>query len=278
MLHNRIGRGGLDYCLFQLPNSKLSFRGPAPDFGGRYVAVLGSCETFGKFVPTPYPALLSQSLETQCVNFSAHNAGPDFFLGDAALVHHCNQAVLNIVSVTGALNMSNRFFQVHPRHNDRYVGHSKPLTTLFRNLDSGDIHFTKHLMRELLAQDPFKFTIVVEELKQAWVARMVSLLKNIEGPKILLWVSDHVPHDVAIPGDDPGLTRAPLFVDQVMMDKISPYADQVAECVFNRHSMKKSRREMVYTEDETDAAAVLPGPQIHQKIAVALEKIVSPYL
>ena len=75
---------------------------------------LGSSETFGKFIAKPYTAILQRQTGLTCVNFSAHNAGLGFFLHNAGILQVANGAEVCVITVTGAHNMSNRFYKVHP--------------------------------------------------------------------------------------------------------------------------------------------------------------------
>jgi len=189
MNFDRITRGTLDYCLYRHMRSKTLYRGPRPDFSGRYIAFIGSTETYGKFVAKPFSHLLQGQLGTACANFSAVNAGVEKYLKDPSVLLACGGARVTVIGVTGAHNISNRFYSVHPRNNDRFVKPSKMLETLYRGIDFSEIHYTRHLLNTLLAEDSVKFSIVVDELKQAWVARMKSLLDAIESKTILLWMS-----------------------------------------------------------------------------------------
>jgi len=193
MKHDRIARGSLDYCLYRFGKSKNLFRGPRPDFARPHFVFLGSSETYGKFVPFPFTRLLQQRLDMPCANFSTLNAGVEMYLKDPSLLLACADARATVLAATGAHNLSNRFYSVHPRRNDRFVKPSKMLTTLYRNVDFSEVHYTRHLLSTLLTVDPVRFEIVVEELKSAWVFRMKSLLEMIEGRTVLLWMSTHPP-------------------------------------------------------------------------------------
>ncbi len=47
-----------------------------------YGVVIGGTETYGKFVPDPYPALIEARMGLQMVNLGCLNAGPDVFLNE----------------------------------------------------------------------------------------------------------------------------------------------------------------------------------------------------
>jgi len=270
---DRITRGSLDYCLYRFGNSKTLFRGPKPDFKQPHCVFLGSSETYGKFVPYPFTQHLQRRLEMPCANFSALNAGVEMYLKDPSILMATAQARVTVVAVTGAHNLSNRFYMVHPRRNDRFVQPSKMLQTLYRQVDFSEIHYTRHLLITLAEADPAKFGIIVDELQSAWTARMKSLLEMIEGRTILLWMANHPPGDAVQEYGLKDFRRDPLFVDQTMMDELSPMVTRVVECVASPNVQASGQDGMLFGPDEQDAAAQLPGPAFHKEVADKLEAV-----
>lgn len=267
MLFDRIKHGSVDYCLYRHGRSKTLFRGPRPDFSRDYCAVLGGNETFGKYLPHPYVSLLKDQLGLPCANFSALNAGIDMYLNDPTVLLSCAEARVTVVAVTGAANLSNRFYSVHPRRNDRFVKPSKMLMTLFREVDFSEIHFTRHLLTTLLDADQTKFGIVVDELQTAWQSRMKTLLERIEGRTILFWLA-HQP-----PSDETGLPETlgtdPLFIRQSMIDALVPVATRVVECIVPRPALDPGSGRIVPVGEEA-VAAEMPGAAFHEKAVAAL--------
>jgi hypothetical protein len=276
MLFDRITHGSLDYCLYRHGRSKAQFRGPRPDLSRTYFCALGANETFGKFVPHPWPTLLQARLQVPVANFGVMNAGVDFFLRDPSVLLACGGARATVIAVSGAQNVSNRFYSVHPRRNDRFVKPSRMLQTLFRDVEFGDVHFTRHLLRVLAAADPVKFSIVVDEIKTAWVARMKSLLEQIEGRTVLFWMSGQVPPDR---GTDLGAPLAePLFIDQSMLDELSPLVTRVVECVTEPFAGPDAMAGMVVAAEDAAAAEKVPGPVAHEVAADLLEPVLRDML
>jgi uncharacterized protein DUF6473 len=278
MKYDRITHGSLDYCLYRYEQSKVLFRGPRPDFSRPYAMFLGANETFGKFVPRPYTRLLQHKLEMPCANFAAMNAGIELYLKDPSVLLATAKARVTIVAVMGAQNMSNRFYSVHPRHNDRFVKPSKILQTLFREVDFGDIHYTRHLLACLFDADAVKFSIVVEELKMAWIARMKSLLERIEGRTILLWMANQPPLEATT---EPGLEDIggdPAFIDQAMIDELSPLVTKVVECVPSSLAVEAGCEGMLLQNDEIKIAQGMPNSIFHEEVAVELEGYLSGML
>ena len=62
------GAGALDYFPCRYGTSRLLFRGPRRMLDRPYVALLGGTETYGKYVPQPYPALIEAETGLRMVN------------------------------------------------------------------------------------------------------------------------------------------------------------------------------------------------------------------
>lgn len=116
-------------------SSRLLFRGPRRPLDGRQIAFVGGSETYGRCVAEPFPRLVEAALGAPCVNFGQVNGSIDVAVNDPLLMQACREAVVSVVEVTGALNMSNRFYQVHPRRNDRLTRVSTVLQALFPDVD-----------------------------------------------------------------------------------------------------------------------------------------------
>jgi len=267
MKFDRIEHGALDYCLYRHGRSKTLYRGPKPDFSGAYCAFVGSTETFGKFVADPFPDLLHKDLGIVCANFGAVNGGVEKYLKDPSVLLTCGGAQITVIGVMGAHNLSNRFYTVHPRFNDRFIKPSKILESLYHEVDFSEIHYTRHLLTTLQQADAIKFSIVIDELKQAWVSRMKSLLEMIESRTVLLWMSDHPPGEGL---QQTGLGPDPLFVDQAMLDKISLHVTKVVEVIASPQAKAAGTQGMLFMPKEQAAAAAMPGPDLHVQAATNL--------
>ena len=274
MTYERPGEGALDYYPCRYGKSKLLFRGPRRRLEGKYATVLGGTETYGKFVENPYPALVEQALDMPVVNLGYLNAGADVFVSEPTIIEACSKSRVTVVQLMGAQNMSNRFYAVHPRRNDRFLRASTLMKTVFREVDFTEFHFTRHMLSTLKATSPDKFTILEEELKAAWVARMRTLLEKIEGKKILLWLSG--PGSAHVPDD--GLGFEPLFVDADMVAEIRPYATDLVKVVPSQQAISAGTTGMHFTDLDLPAAAEMPGPAVHAEIAQALGPVLRPHI
>ncbi|GKY89264.1 DUF6473 family protein [Sinisalibacter aestuarii] len=275
MAYHDLGEGALDYVPCRYGKSKLLFRGPKRRLDTSYVAVLGGTETYGKFVASPYPALTEELIGGPVVNFGQVNAGIDVFANDETVMQAASGAAVSVVQVMGAQNLSNRFYAVHPRRNDRFLRASALLKTIYREVDFTEFNFTRHLLAALKAKDPDMFALVETELKEAWVARMRSLVSKIRSRVVLLWLADHAPDDcTSCPGDG----AEPLFVDRDMIEAVRPYVAAVVEVVVSADEIADGSAGLVYGEMEEPAAQGLLGVTAHDKAARALHPVLARLL
>lgn len=257
---------GLDYRPCRYGTSRTLFRGPAKSLEGRYISVLGGTETYGRFVEEPFPELLQGRLGRTTVNFGCMNAGLDVFINDPVVMRACMHSALTIVQIVGAQNMSNRFYTVHPRRNDRFLRPSRRMMEIWPDVDFTEIHFTRHLLKTLRTASPDRFEMLRKELSEAWIARMKSLVRDIGGRVVLLWMSDLTPERDLDLANDGG----PLFVTREMLDALRSEVLDIVEVVSPRRYGSAETEGMVFPELERPVAENLPGPGMHGRTAEAL--------
>lgn len=261
------GFGSIDYMPCHYGDSKLQFRGPRRRLDRPYVAVLGGTETFGRFVAKPYPALTEAATGRRMVNLGYPNAGVDMFLNDPALVQICAGAESTVIQLLGAQNLSNAFYSVHPRRNDRFVGATPRLRRLFADVDFTEFNFTRHLLAALQARSAERFAVVVAELQAAWLARMEMLLRAAGGRRILLWIGEEAPGDGHAPCAH---APDPLFVTRAMVERLRPLASAVVEVVASPAARASGTRGMIFAEGEEEAAHCATNLAMHADVAAAL--------
>lgn len=269
MTYECLGDGALDYVPCRYGKSKLLFRGPKRKLTAPYVAVIGATETYGKFVEHPYPALTEGTLDRPVVNLGCVNAGLDVFANDRTVTEICAKAEVTVIQVMGAQNMSNRFYAVHPRRNDRFLRASNLLKTIYREVDFTEFNFTRHLLSALKATSPEKFVMVEQELREAWIARMKTLISKIDSRVVMLWLADHAPetpHTNTTTGSDP------LFVDRAMLDEVRPFVERTVEVVVTPEEVADGFSGLSYTEFEEPAARGMLGTIAHARAASALDR------
>ena len=266
MTYDALGAGALDYLPCRYGTSKLLFRGPRRPLKEPYIAFLGGIETYGKFIANPFPELIEQSIGRICVNLGCVNAGVDVFATDPQIVKIASGADVTVLQLMGAHNMSNRFYTVHPRRNDRFLKPSTLLQAIYREVDFAEFNFNKHMLHRLYTLSPGRFDTVVVELQQAWLARMRMLLGKIEGKVVLLWFADHAPDDTFPPDQE----KDPWFVTREMIEELRSMPAELVEVTASPSSCALGTEGMVFSPMETPIAQQLLGPAAHQEAAAAL--------
>lgn len=268
MTYNAVGPRALDYLPCRYGTSRLLFRGPKRDLKQAYCAFIGGTETYGKYIDQPFPALVEAELNVPCVNFGQANAGVDAFANDPFVLEAAKKADVAVVQILGAQNMTNRFYAVHPRRNDRFISTSSLLRTIYRDVDFADFHYNKHMLSCLVAVCPDRFAAVRQELQDAWLARMRLMLKQIRGKSILLWFAQNPPPrgNAAAPDLGPD----PLFVTQEMIDEVSGYATHFLEVVASPQAQTEGLDGKFFGDMEALVASEVMGPKAHSEASAAL--------
>lgn len=269
-------RGGLEYYPCRYGKSRLGFRGPRRMLKGPYLACLGGTETYGRFVPEPYPTLIEAGLNVPVANFGVINAGIDLFRNDPDVLALVQEARLVVCQVMGAANMSNRYYSVHPRRNDRFLKASDKLLDLYPEVDFTEFNFTRHLLQALIDRGPERFDQVIQELQTAWVARMKSLVGGFLGGTILVWMSDKpVPEHVSYESNQQ-LGPDPLFVTKAMIDELRP---RLLGFVEVSDPPRPHRADgMIFSDFEEIAARACVGPDAHKRLSMHLLEKLRPAL
>lgn len=269
------GAGALDYSPCHYGASRLLLRGPLRHLEEQYIACLGGTETYGKFVPHPFPTLLEEALDVQVLNFGCVNAGPDVFLHDKEIIGIASEADACVVQIMGAQNLSNRYYSVHPRRNDRFVAATPLLRAIFRDVDFTEFNFTRHLRSVLRRKSTERFEVVAEELRAAWVAQMTALLAQITCPTVLLWLADTPPPS---PDRRADLEIEPMLVDADMIAAVRPHATTDIEVVPSAAARRLGAEGMAFGPMEAPAAATLPGPAVHHEVSERLVPVLHQLL
>lgn len=238
-------------------SSRLLFRGPRRPTEGEFVVCLGGSESYGPFVDEPFADLLERQLGLPVVNLACQNAGPGLYLAEPSVLALAARAKVAVVQICGAQNMTNRFYAVHPRRNDRLLGPSPLLRALFRDIDFIEYNFTRHMLTALAARSPDRFELVAEELRATWVSQMQKVLSKLPCPVALLWMANAAP---PAPVRRCDLTREPWLVDSEMVSAIRPAADAFVQ--------------VIAPAREAEALATgLPDQPHHDKTAEALTPV-----
>lgn len=256
--------GALDYAPCSYGTSRLVFRGPPRALDRPYVAVIGGTESFGKFIPRPWPMLVEDANGVPVVNLSCVNVGADAYLSDPGVLEVARGARAVVVQVTGAVNLSNTYYAVHPRRNDRFVRALPPLVALYPEVDFTNVHFTRHLMLTLRRVSQGRFARVCAALRETWIERTVRLMDSLPMPRMLLWMASHAPGPQTT-----DLMRDPLLVDALMLGILRQHADRFVEVVAPVRR-DPAAEGLSFPELDRKAAEGLPGVQAHDAVAQAV--------
>ncbi|MEX3016938.1 DUF6473 family protein [Gymnodinialimonas hymeniacidonis] len=260
------GRMPLDYNPVVLPGSALRFRGPLATDRQPSIVCIGGSETFGRFIDAPFPAQLNEHSDQPVINLGVMNAGLDVLMTDHAILGALDDAEAVILQIISAHNMSNRFYTVHPRRNDRFLKASTMLRTIYPQVDFTEFNFTRHMLTQLHELSPDRFEIVRNELEAAWTARMIRFLGQVSAPVHLLWLSNRSP-DAEESGD---MSTDPLFVSPKMLDSVARYANSLTVVTPDAVQAPDDLQGKFFGPKEEAAARLLPGPKLH---ALATEEL-----
>lgn len=274
MKHESIDGGGLSYAPCRYGMSRIFFRGPRRRLDQPYVAFIGGTETYGKFLDQPLPALVEKEIKQTCVNFGCVNGGVDAFVNDPTIMAACNDADATVVQVMGANYLSNRFYSVHPRRNDRFLRASTVMQAIYNEVDFSDFTFTRHMLNTLHEKSAERFDIVVQELKEAWVARMRNMLGQIGPRAILLWFSKEKLDNQPWAERDAGLQADPLFIDAEMIDKLRDLVRDVVIANPSDIALGLGTKGMHFSPMQKKAASEMLGVACHQEASAKLVPVV----
>ncbi len=244
----------------QYDGSKLLWRGPRRDLGGAFIACLGGTDTFASQIAEPYPDVLESALGVTCVNFGLPNAGIDVFLGDAALIDCASRSAACVLQVPNAINMTNLYYRVHPRRNDRVLEATDAMRALFPGVDFARFSFTRHMLTVLRRNFPEPFAYLQRELATVWVSGMTDLLGQIDAPVVLLWLSPRRPEER---DDRPDLYADPALVSRAMLDAVRDHAKGFVEvCVPSDIHDAQDRQPVTLTSEVHATTALNLQPEI----------------
>jgi len=270
--------GGLHYAPCRYGMSRIFFRGPRRRLDSPYLAFLGGTETFGKFIERPLPNLVEDELRQTCVNFGCVNGGVDAFVNDPTIMAACHDAQVTVVQIMGANYLSNRFYSVHPRRNDRFLRASTVMQAIYNDVDFADFTFTRHMLGTLHELSPERFDIVVSELREAWVARMKNMLGQIGPRAVLLWFSKEELSDTPWDQRPSGLQADPLFVTAEMINQLRPIVLDVVVANPSDTAVGKGTSGMIFAPMQAKAASEMLGVECHKEAARLLTPVLRRHL
>ncbi len=243
MTYARMGQRSLDFSLCQYGMSRNLFRGPKKQLNKPFIACIGSTDTFGQTVPAPFPILLERQLKRPVANFGIVNAGVDAFLKDPCLLELCKNSQQTVIQIMGAQSLSNDYYAVHPRRNDRFIRAHDKLRELYPTVDFTEFHFTRHLLSHLEATDKDRFDILRKHLRRTWRRKMKLLCDALPHKPYFLWLSSR-----EISEKENGLLEAdPNFITRRDIASLTKQSAGIIQTI-HKHNLKQLPRFVVLQE------------------------------
>lgn len=112
--------------------------------------------------------------------------GVDYHLGDSTLAETAATATAFALLLPPLGNLSNAYYTVHPRRNDRFVRARPALKSLFPEVDFAQFAFTGHVLRALAVTCPERFAMVRHEVATTWELRVQLLLQRLPTRGVLI--------------------------------------------------------------------------------------------
>ncbi|MCK0150605.1 DUF6473 family protein [Marivita sp. S6314] len=265
MTVSSMGDRSIDYVPCRYNGSRLYFRGPSKALRGSYIACLGGCDVYGRYVDQPLSDILNGLVAPSVINLGVENAGVDAYLNDAGALSTAAGASVAIIQMSGCHNTSNRFYTVHPRRNDRFLKASSRLRALYPEMDFTEVHFTRHLLGRLEEICAERFLEIVDEAQRAWRSRMVQLMRHLSGKTVLLWFA---PRPLA--EDSCGMEEVDPFLTSSLVGTLQPHADRMVSVVPETWGVCEAGTSPA--DLQSARLAQLPGTGAHQRVAEVLAK------
>jgi len=131
-------------------------------------------------------ARLSRRVLDRLLVPAAQVEGIDFHLSDPSLQEAALAAQAFALVLPPLGNLTNRFYTVHPRRNDRFVAARPPLRALYPEVEFGPLAFTGHALGTLAMTCPERFVEVQRELTDVWMQRMQEFLAHLPRTGVLM--------------------------------------------------------------------------------------------
>jgi hypothetical protein len=292
----------VDYQMYELDGTRLSFRGPAPAdlASGHYFTCIGAAQTFGCFCEHPFPDLLAARLAMPALNLGYGGAGPEFFERHESLDRYINGGRFVVLQVMSGRSQSNSLFECRGleylvRRSD---GFSLSALAAYQHLLYGVPAlpqwpvlcrillrvFPKLLLPRICAAP--RVRRIIEETRRAWIENYRRLLARIEVPVVLLWFSKRPPaYPESFRNLDSLFGEFPQLVNAGMVGDIGAMCESYVECITGRGSphplLSRFTRQPVSVDPALDRPDLrgnglwahnvyYPSPEMHQDAADAL--------
>lgn len=247
-------------------------RSPVPNLEDEYIACLGAAQTLGRFVENPYPKLLADRIEIDCLNIARGGVGPEYYLQRPKLIDVANKSKFIVLQVMSGRSVSNSLFKDRGGLNH------------FNSPYFSGRNFSGRIWQE--AYDTMslpEFTELFLEQRAIWLDKMLSLIKSLKRPILLLYFSHQLPPKELDLSDFGNLWQSPHFIDRGMIDVLLPHVGQYYEFA-SRAGMPQrltnlqgasQRVKMGMLGEDSNLNKYYPSAEMHQALASELSKFFS---
>lgn len=214
-----------DYGHWQPPGTRKWFRGPARPLPpeGPFIACLGAASAFGRFVETPYAALLEARLGLPCVNLGHGGARAPFYLRDQALMALLNQASLVVVEMFSARGTATAEIENQ--------GDASAFVR-WRGATGGFTFADRFFTEALKARPAAEMAALREAIRAAYVAEMRELLAALSVPTLLFYFSQRAPEAAfGLDSRESFMGLFPHFIDRGVVEALRPRATEYCEFI-----------------------------------------------
>jgi hypothetical protein len=284
----------VDYGTYELEDTGLQFRGPAPPNlePGNYFTCIGAAQTFGCFCERPFPSLLADRLGIPALNLGYGGAGPEFFARKDALARYVNGGRFAIIQVMSARSQSNSLFDsggleyLVRRSDGARLAAAAAYDRLLGGPQGLGLRRVPMLGRLTRLVTVPRVRRIVAETRRRWIDSYKTLLDHISVPTVLFWFSKRHPSYVEEYSNVAALFgEFPQLVNSEMVDAVRPMCDEYVECISDRGSPQPLRSRFTGEPVAVDPAAdrpdfrtpnlwthntYYPSPEMHQDAADAL--------
>lgn len=230
------------------------------------IVFLGAAQTFGRFVASPYPAILGKRLDVSILNISRPGSAPATWLNCEEFFKIANRADIVIYQILSARGTETSFA--------RSESGGK---MLIRKKD-GALISAELFLQELLQKNPNCAIDYVNEIRSNYVRDTRKLLEKITTPVVGFWFSKRMPKYKFKRGHPRGgmLGAFPQYVDDHVMEEISELFADTVYCISS-----SGLPQVLVARDGSDRRRennYYPSPLMHIEAANALEPVCRKYV
>jgi hypothetical protein len=191
------------------------------------------------------------------------------FTHEPCVLEAAHAARVSVVEVMGAINMSNPYYRVHPRRNDRFLRAERPLQQMYPEVDFTQFNFVRHMLRHLYQADMRRFLLLQRELQSLWMRQMRELIAHLSQEIVLIRFGAGETSECWMDADSRG---AALITDE-MLDELGGEVSAVLDVPVLQDRSEPLGAGMVFDLMEMPAARAVHGPAVHRTAAVALRPV-----